>query len=205
MLEFDHFAVAGVSLEAAVDHVQTALGVSMITGGKHALFGTHNALLGLEDGLYLEAISIDPAAADPGRARWFDLDRFDGPPRISNWICRTKDLRGALHDLPAEAGQPVDVARGDLTWRMAVPADGQLPYHGAFPALIQWTGGRHPAARLPLSGCRLRRLIIAHPDADALNVLLSGRLTDPRIRVESGAALAFHAEFDTPSGRRVLQ
>lgn len=204
-MRLDHLAVAGQSLEEAVDHVQSALGVALQPGGQHARFGTHNRLLGLEDGLYLEAIAIDPDAPNPDRPRWFDLDSFAGPPRITNWICASDDLTGALRGLPEGAGEPVDLARGDLRWKMAVPASGKLPYAGAFPALIEWTQGGHPATRLPVSGCRLRMLVIAHPDAEALSDMLLPRLSDPRIRFENGPLQAFRAEFDTPSGRRVLQ
>jgi len=38
------------------------LGVPFQPGGRHDVFGTHNALLGLADGLYIEAIAI---AIDP--------------------------------------------------------------------------------------------------------------------------------------------
>lgn len=78
MLELDHLAVAAETLEDGREAVETALGVRLQPGGQHPHFGTHNMLLGLEDGLYLEVISIDPAAPKPGYARWFDLDRFEG-------------------------------------------------------------------------------------------------------------------------------
>ena len=92
MLELDHLAVSGATLEAARAAVEDALGVPMQPGGEHDVFHTHNTLLGLEDGLYLEAIAINPAAPTPDRPRWFDLDRFEGSARLSNWICRTDDI-----------------------------------------------------------------------------------------------------------------
>lgn len=204
-MDFDHFAVAGSTLEAATAHAQQALGVSLMPGGQHALFGTHNRLLGLEDGLYLEAIATDPEIPDPGRPRWFDLDRFEGPPRIGNWICRVDDLDQALVALPVDLGQPVMVTRGALRWRMAVPDDGILPYDGAFPALIQWHCPDHPAQLLPNSGCRLHSFTIAHPEAEEVQAILAPYLTDPRVRFEAGPICAMAAEMDTPSGRKVLQ
>ena len=149
---FDHLAVAGETLEAAVAHVEEALGVKMGPGGQHVHFGTHNRLIGLEDGLYLEAIAIDPDAAPLGYARWFDLDRFAGAPRIGNWICRVDDLEARLRDLPKGAGQPVALTRGDLRWLMAVPEDGILPCDGGFPALIEWQVDKIPGESLPSSG-----------------------------------------------------
>ena len=204
MVELDHLAVAAETLEAGRAHVEDALGVALQPGGAHPDFGTHNLLLGLEDGLYLEVIAIDPAASAPGRARWFDLDRFTGTPRLANWICRCDDLEVALAAAPAGAGVPVELVRGDLRWRMAVPGDGVLPFGGCFPALLQWRGAGHPAARLAASGCRLRRLVLAHPEARALRTALAAVLDDDRVVVEAGAAPALVAEFDTPHGRRSL-
>lgn len=37
-------------------------------------FGTHNRCLGMEDGIYLEVIAVDPEAPPPSRPRWFGLD-----------------------------------------------------------------------------------------------------------------------------------
>ncbi len=203
MLDLDHIAVAATTLEEGADWVHRALGVAPGPGGKHAHFGTHNRLLGLEDGLYLEVIAIDPDAPPPGQARWFDLDRFNGLPRISNWICRTDDLAGAQAAL-AGLGAQVPLERGDLRWRMAVPENGQLPFDDCHPAVMQWDCTRHPAASLPATGIALRRLIVRHPEADALRARLAGQLADDRIMYEAGSA-GLRAEFDTPKGLRILE
>jgi hypothetical protein len=203
MLELDHLAVAAETLEEGRAHVEAALGVALQAGGQHARFGTHNLLLGLEDGLYLEVIAVDPAAPAPAVPRWFDLDGFVGAPRLGTWICRCDDLEAALAHAPDGAGAPVDLARGDLRWRMAVARDGRMPFGGAFPSLIQWQGA-HPAARLTPSGCRLRRLVIAHPAADDLRRALSGMIDDTRLAIEAGSITALRAEIDTPHGMRPL-
>lgn len=200
-MELDHLAVAGTSLDAASAHLEEALGLPSQPGGTHARFGTHNRLLGLGDGLYLEAIAIDPDAPAPERPRWFDLDRLAGPPHLRTWICRVDDLDAALTRHP-EAGQALDLQRGDLRWRMAVPASGILPFDNRFPALIEWQGGAHPAHRLAPSGARLLRLIVAHPEAAALRTALS-EFSDPRVIFEPGAP-ALRAEIATPHGMRVL-
>lgn len=203
MLELDHLAIAAETLEAGRVYVEDMLGVPLQPGGQHDYFGTHNALLGLADGLYLEVIAIDPDASKPAYPRWFDLDRFDGAPRITNWICRSQDLDQAVAMHPG-AGTPVALERGDLRWRMAVPSDGILPMGGGFPALMQWSGQDHPAKRLSPSGCRLTRLTVTHPEADALRDQLAGHLVDHRIVIEVGAP-GFETDFETPSGRRVLR
>ncbi|WP_238366994.1 VOC family protein [Mesobacterium pallidum] len=204
-MELDHLAVSGETLEAAVEHVESALGVRMQPGGKHALFGTWNRLLGLGEGLYLEAIAVDPVAPPPGRARWFGLDDFAGPARLTNWICRTHDIEAELATCTEKAGGAVAVSRGDLSWRITVPDDGQMPFDGAFPAFIEWEGTAHPSVTLSDSGCVLRQLTVASPDAAALSEIMRRRVTDPRIRIESGPVPEFLAEFDTPAGVRSLQ
>lgn len=204
MITFDHIAVAGETLEAATAHVESALGVPTQAGGEHAVFHTHNRLMGLEDGLYLEAIAINPDAPQPTRPRWFDLDRFEGAPRPSNWICCTDDIDAALARLPEGAGQPVALQRGDLRWRMAVPASGILPFDNCFPALIQWDVPDHPAAKLTQQGLRLERLTVSHPQARELATLLEPLLEDTRITFETADAPALAAQIDTPAGLRHL-
>ncbi|MBW4707565.1 VOC family protein [Roseobacter sp. YSTF-M11] len=203
-MQFDHIAIAGETLDEARTYVEKCLGVSLQPGGRHDVFFTHNALLGLEEGLYLEAIAIDPHAETPTRPRWFDLDRFSGAPRLTNWICRTDDIEAALMTLPDGMGAPVSLQRGDLRWRMAVPATGILPFSNCAPALIQWDTSVHPATRLARSGVRLRRLTVQHPHAADLTAMLAPHLHDDRIRYETGPA-AVTADFSTPHGSRVLR
>jgi len=201
-MELDHLAVTGETLEAAAGHVEAALGAVMAPGGQHARYGTHNRLLGLGAGLYLEAIAVEPAAPAPLDARWFGLDDVAGPPRLSAWICRVRDLEAALAAAPEGAGRIVALERGDLRWRMAVPQSGHLPFDGVFPALIEWEGAAHPSARLPEAGCRLGVLEVSHPRAGALRAALAG-LSDPRVRIVEGVP-GLRAVIDTPGGERGL-
>jgi hypothetical protein len=203
-LTVDHLAVAGETLEAARAHVEEALGVPLQPGGVHDAFGTHNALLGLEDGLYLEAIAANPAAAQPDRPRWFDLDRFSGLARLTNWICRTADLDAALALLPEGYGAPVDLHRDLLRWRMAVPMTGTLPFDNRAPAIMQWQAGGHPTQVLHRHGVRMRKLSLRHPHGNALREQLASLLPDKRVLIEEGPA-AMRADFDTPHGARFLE
>ena len=203
MLKLDHLAVAAETLEAGRAAVEDALGVTLQAGGRHPLFGTHNLLLGLEGGLYLEVIAIDPEAPAPERPRWFDLDRMSGGPHLRNWICRTDDLAKAAEMFPG-AGDVLSLERGDLRWQMAVPPTGVLPYDNIFPALIQWQAGGHPAERLTPSGIRLSRLVVCHPEAAALSEELAPVLNDKRVMFEPAATPELWAQFDTPQGPRVL-
>lgn len=199
----DHLVVGALTLAEARDHIEAALGCTMQPGGQHAVFHTHNALMGLEDGLYLEAIAPDPSAPPPVRPRWYDLDRFTGPARLSNWAAAVQDMDAALADMPEGCGAPVDVARGDLRWRMAVSEQGTTPFDNLFPALIEWPKGMHPAPRLTPTGVRLQRFTLRHPQADMLRATLAPHLGDDRIAIEAGAP-GMAATFETPHGPRTL-
>ena len=201
MLTLDHIAIACTDLDAAADDLSARLGVPLDPGGRHDRYGTHNRLLGLGD-VYLELIALDPDAAPTGRPAWFGLDRFTGPMRPANWICRTDDLEAAIAAAPTGPGPIVPLTRGDLHWRITVPDDGSLPLDGAMPTLIQWGEGvTPPTVRLPDSGCRLVTWQVSHPEAVRLRDGLA--LDDPRVIWVTGAP-GFALTLDTPRGRVTL-
>ncbi len=204
MLVLDHIAVAAESLAEGAAHVEAALGVPLSDVGVHDLMGTHNRLLSLGPGLYLEVIAIDPEARPPAQARWFDLDSFSGHPRMTNWIVRTGDLEAALAGAPHGLGAPISFARGDYLWQMAVPPDGKLPFDGAAPALIEWESALHPAERLPDHGCRLAHLTVEHPEAEALLSAYPALGAIECVRIETGPEKRLWAEIETPAGRKPL-
>ncbi|CTQ32380.1 VOC family protein [Jannaschia rubra] len=199
MTAFDHFAIAAATLDDGAAYVTRHLGQRIGPGGGHALMGTHNRLSGLGPGEYFEVIAIDPDAPAPGRARWFDLDRRAGPPRIGNWILRTDDLDALVARFP-QAGRPLEFVRGAFRWRMAVPDDGILPFDGCFPALIQWDT---PAPRFSDEGLRLTGLTLRHPNAEELGPIVAELTDDSRITIETGER-AIVASIDTPDGPRQI-
>ena len=201
-LLLDHLAVSGVSRDAARAHIEEALGLPMQDGGEHATFATHNHLMGVEEGLYLEAISVNPDVPKPDRARWFNLDNFSGTPRLTNWICAVPDMSAALERWQ-DVGQAVSLERGELRWQMAVPESGILPFDGYFPPLIQWHGTLHPKQMLAPSGASLKQLTVAHPQAQELSDSL-GEISGATVRFETAKTPALIAEFNTPHGLRTL-
>ncbi len=200
MWRLDHLAVVCADLTEGTAWAEAALGAELAAGGNHARYGTHNRLLGLGPDLYLEVIAPDPGAASQG-PRWFGLDAVSGPPRLGNWIAACDDLDTALGASPNRAGEAVDLERGDLKWRIAVPADGSLPMAGGWPTLIEWAHGtRHPASRLADSGLRLKRLAIGHPEAAAISAKLAPLLDDPRITFVQAPTVSLSAILLTPQG-----
>jgi len=201
MLTLDHVALAAGTLAEGTQAAEDALGVPLQPGGRHAHFGTHNTLLGLGPE-YLEVIAVDPDAPAPAYPRWFHLDAFTGPPRLTNWIVRTPSLDAALEVLGPGYGRPVSLARGALRWRMAVPGDGLLPYDNCAPAVIEWETPP-PAAQLTDRGCVLERLTVHHPEAAQLAADLSPILADTRVRFEVGMP-SLSVSIATPAGGRRL-
>jgi hypothetical protein len=178
-IRFDHLVVAARRLEEGVAWVESRLGVPMGAGGRHELMGTHNRLLSLGRGRFLEVIAIDPDAQPPARSRWFELDRsamrarLESGPALVTWVVRTDDIDAAIATGAFGAPEVLGLSRGDYRWRIGVPPDGSLIHAGIVPTIIQWAT-RHPADTLPDSGCRLAKLSLCHPDAPAILEKLHG-------------------------------
>lgn len=205
----DHLTVAALMLEAGVEHVRRSLGVVVPPGGKHPLMGTHNCLMRLGEGLFLEIIAPDPAAT-PQRTRWFSLDdsrmlgRLEMAPQLIGWVVRVADLNTALQGLDKTVGEAVPLTRGALSWLISVPRDGSMPFDGAFPTLIEWPAGPHPASGMADLGCRLQHLAIAHPDNTALTAALAPIFRDDRVTIGTNPTVRLRATVQTPDGLREL-
>lgn len=204
-LEIDHFAVSCEALTQGVEYVADFLGVSPEVQGSHPQMGTHNRLLSLGPSVYLEVIAIDTEAPPPDYPRWFDLDNFSGPPRLTNWICRTSNLQSALTDAPLNTGQPISFEREKYNWDIAVPKDGKLPFSGGFPALIQWRGAAHPAPDLPQTAFQFKSVNVMHPQALDLKRSLAKYTIPQNVQVTDRAKLEIQITVETPSGERTLR
>ena len=203
-LALDHLAVVCRTIEEGTSYVEAVLGVEMSPGGHHAAMGTHNTLVSLGPDAYLEVIAVDPEVPAPAHPRWFDMDRYAGPPRIMNWICATDDLEDALDEAPLGSGIPMELTRGDMAWRMAVPENGVLPFDGAMPALIEWDTDLHPNRRLPDHGLRLARLDVFHPDAALLMEAFPALHNLGIVSVRERPEMRLIASISTPEGVRGL-
>jgi hypothetical protein len=210
----DHLVVAARTLEEGAAWVEQRLGAATVPGGRHAGMGTHNRLLSLGGGIYLEVIAIDPGGAPAGRPRWFGLDRpglrsaLERSPRLLHWVCRSDDLAAARAVAPQAFGEAIDFQRGDYRWRITVPADGAPPMQGELPTLIEWQGDRHPSDRLPESGCVLKRLTIELPEgAEAQAPLIRLGVLPPVavVTIAPCSGARWRAEIACPRGTLQLQ
>ena len=176
--------MAARTLDEGAAWVEAKLGVAPVPGGKHPVMGTHNRLLFIGPGNFLEVLAIDPDAPAPGRPRWFDLDdpamtaRLARSPTLIHWVERTTDIEASLRDY-AHTVEVLSLTRGDYRWRIGVPRDGKLPAGGALPTLIQWQGKLHPADALPDTGVRLAHFSHHEGRLDATFTTPTGSRTIP--------------------------
>lgn len=198
----DHLVVTAASLSAGVTHVEQTLRLDMGPVGHHAAMGTHNQLLSLGPTTYLEAIAVDPDAPTPGHNRWFGLDQPPAEPRLSHWVLRVDDLDAALENAPEGIGAPMELQRGAYRWRITVPENGQQPFGGLFPALIEWQAPM-PAPALEDQGARLVSLVLSHPDVGALGWAISMLTEDDRVILREGP-VGLSALIHTDEGERML-
>jgi hypothetical protein len=201
MLELDHLVVAANTLEQSVIWLEQKLGVKMQAGGKHPLFGTHNALLKLGDSAYLEVISIDPDAPKPNRARWFELDHVHKleQPKLIHWVARTDNLETQVREFPMLGGI-LEATRGNLGWQITVPDDGHLNFEGLIPTLISWCGV-HPTSQLEGQNCKLLRLEGYHPEPEVVNDTLEQIGAQSILEVSYALTTKLTAIIQTPRGR----
>ena len=214
----DHLVVAAATLEQGVQWCEATFGITPAAGGSHPLMGTHNRLLRLAgpqySRCYLEIIAIDPGAAAPATARWFDLDQpalqsaIRRQPRLVHFVARCAYAEGAARALRERGLDPGGLVRaqrqspaGMLQWDITIRADGQRLCHGAVPTLIQWRGA-HPTDTMPESGVELLGLAARHPrvqDVQAAHAAIG--LQGVGVR-EGEADLV--ATFAAPAGRVTL-
>ncbi|CAG2161058.1 VOC family protein [Cupriavidus numazuensis] len=223
-LALDHLVIAAQTLDAGTEYVADVLGIAPQGGGAHAAMGTHNRVLGLFGGMYLEVIAIDPAAPAPQRPRWFGLDsdsvreRLQAGPYLLHWAARVErpaDLSRWQAQYPDRIAPVIPMQRSDLRWRITVPEDGSLPAwqgeaasagDGLLPSLIQWDVSPHPGASLPRQDLALRKLTGRHPNAELLRQGLAWLGAEPLITIEQAdGPPALIAEIETPQGIRTLR
>ncbi len=177
--ELDHLVIAAGSLEAGVSYLEEVLGLSVPEGGKHPLMGTHNCLMQVGNGAFLEIIAIDPDAPKPDRPRWFGLDdpdiqaRIAQQPHLHTWVIRTDDIADAVAASPISPGLIEEGRRGDRVWNITIAQDGSMPQDGLFPTLIEWPDFSGPASDMADLGCRLEALKVFHPDPEGLTAALT--------------------------------
>jgi len=207
MAEIDHIVLGARTLEEGAAFVAQHLGVKPKPGGRHEGFGTHNMLLGLGRGCYLEVIAPDPEQPEPAHPRPFDLDdpglrmALEAEPRLIAWVARTPVLDAMVARLGPRGGEVRSMSRGDLSWRMAFPPQRQ-DMDNLIPALIQWQG-EGASSRLPDSHVRLTLLEAEHPEVDTVKAALAERGLEDVLKLRHSPHARLVARLKRPDGTEV--
>jgi hypothetical protein len=205
----DHLVYGAPDLDAAIDELEALLGVRAVPGGKHPGAGTHNALLSLGGGSYLEIIAPDPEQDPPtDRPMPFGLDNLE-KARLVTWALQVDDVAARVErsrQMGYDPGDPRPMSRevpaGEtLNWTLTRAPEPEGD--GLVPFLIDWGTTAHPSATAP-EGCTLVRLRGEHPNAaHVLDALLALDTMD--ITVIPGPEPALIAIIDSPKGEVELR
>lgn len=210
----DHALIAVDDLEAAMGTYQR-LGFQVVRGGQHPRHGTHNALVPLSDGFYLELMGVwDRSLAGRHPHTNQVVQALDGDNRLALFALDSDDLDADVEairgrGLPISDPVPGERERPDgerVAWRTAHPDNPRLPF------LIEDVTPR--AVRVPEVtdgiGNRLRiaRIVIGTQDVEEVSSrfnLLFGSTQEERFLVMSrGTVLVEPASVPYALHRLVL-
>ena len=203
----DHVAYGVPDLDAACHELEERLGVRPERGGQHRGLGTHNAILALGEGVYLEVIAPDPSQPPPSRPRPFGLDALVAPSLVA-WAAKASDIDGRVERARAagyDPGNVIGLGRdladgGRLRWRLTFPDE--LAGDGLVPFLIDWGSTPHPSITAP-QGCTLLSLRGGHPQPELVKPLLQA--LEVNLDVARGSAAVLIATLMTPKGEVELR
>ena len=206
----DHLVFACADLPTGLERVTALLGAEPSPGGRHPRWGTRNALLALDDGVYLEVVGPDPESPRPPGGRGLGGEEA-GAGGLVTWSVRVEDLAAASSavasagvDLgPAIPGERTRPDGSRLTWVLTDPAADRLG--GVVPFLIDWGDSEHPARRLAAAGVagRVDGLRLFHPEPSRVEAALAALGFDQALEVRPGAP-ALQARISTPGGTVTL-
>jgi hypothetical protein len=203
----DHLVYGAPSLERGMDEIERLLGVRPAPGGKHVGIGTHNALLSLEFGAYLEVIAPDPEQPPPSSPLPFGLATLS-EPRLITWAVSVTGIEervAAARAAGYDPGGVVPMGRrlpdgSELRWRLALRPEG--PGDGIVPFLIEWEPGpSHPSRAAPAGG-RLINLEAEHSHPETLQPIFDALEID--LPLTEAARPALIATIEAAGGTVVL-
>jgi hypothetical protein len=206
-VEIDHIIFGAPGLAAGIEAVEGLLGVRAEMGGKHVGLGTHNALLSLGGGSYVEIIAPDPEQAAPSRPLPWGLPELR-QPRLLMWAVKTPDIEARAQGAKAagvDLGPVLRMSRERpdgvrlewaLTYREEMLGDGLVPF------LIAWEPGPHPSETSP-GGCRLVSLRGEHPEPERIGAMLEA--VGVEMAVARGPRPALIATVEGPRGTEELR
>jgi hypothetical protein len=196
----DHLIYGVPVLADGVNQLERRFGVRAQPGGKHRGLGTHNALLGLGQDAYLEAIAPDPDQPVPAMPRPFGLDSLDHP-RLVGWAIRCDGIDARVAQARAKGYDPGDAIELQRTTAQDTLLRCRLTPNalggGPIPFLIDWGDAVHPSRSVP-AGLTLLSFHLEHPQPEVLTRALGALAAE--VTVVPGPTPMLVAGIDGPGG-----
>lgn len=203
-MQIDHIVYAVSDLKTAINNFEEKLGVRPVYGGKHQTFGTKNALINLDKGVYLELLAPDPDNLEVPMPRWMGVDLLE-QDQITRWAIKTTDLTSISNMLKNYNSDMGKIQNGSrnladgsiLKWELTMPL--AAPEIELIPFALDWsTSEKHPTAMLPPMNCKLINFYGTHPNAEKLSQILQN-LNCP-LPIEKAAKASLKLVVDCPNG-----
>lgn len=202
--KIDHLVYAVRNLEEAVELFGTRLGIHPVVGGYHQNFGTKNALIRLDDGIYFEILAIDDNNKEVVKPRWMGVD-FLTQNRITRWAITSNELERdgeILEDYKKGLGKLIKGSRRTpdgklLQWQLVAPL--AAPEVELIPFCIDWSHSEtHPFQQLPSMDCKLLEMSFSHPQPELISNIFEQLGIDFGIEKRSAATIT--AKIRGPKG-----
>jgi hypothetical protein len=199
--QIDHLILVVSDLKKGMAEFAERTGVTPVYGGEHPHTFTHNALVALDNGVYLEIIAARPdAVAKPAEAA--EMAQFRSYQQLTPlaWVLRSRNSEMTRNKLKSagfavsenEPGSRVKPDASLLAWNLF--SIEKLDY----PFFIEWSvQSRHPSASSPVAG-RLRSFKIHTPQHELLRKL--DQTLELGLNIESADQADFSFVLDTPRG-----
>lgn len=204
----DHLVYTVFDLDKSMDDFETRLGIRPIFGGYHQTFGTKNALINLDSGIYLELLASDNTNKVIKKPRWMGVDVLT-KEQLTRWALKSTDLEldsRILKKHHPDMGRIMEGSRtmansALLQWELSKPLP--LPEVELIPFCIDWGSSEiHPHQALPDMGCTLIELYGTHPNPKAYNKVFAGLGID--FRVEKSPQICLKLVLESPRGTVIL-
>lgn len=205
MHELDHLIWEELRLSEGERRFSDLTGVTPAFGGNHPGTGTHNSLLSLGRGKYLEIIALDPAHLQAANLPEETLSNFT--PGLFAFGVRTYDLLRVGQLISAgglKASDVHNISRQSpdgrmLRWQTVVVEDHDF---GDFIPFFTLCGDMvHPSETAP-KGCELLEFSVGHPQHRELSRLYAALEVD--VPVLESEQPQLRAVLATPKGKVVL-
>jgi len=208
MHPLDHLVYAVPDLPAALDWFAEHAGLRPAIGGRHLDQGTHNALVNLGQGAYLEIVAIDPENTTISPPRWMGVDHIS-EPRMVRWSLKSDNLEADTERLrllnPAlgtiHTGQRELTTGATLKWRMSLPQPS--PAVELLPFFLDWSASDfHPTDHMP-EQFTTTQIEIRHPNPEQITEKL--QQLDLNVKATHGPVPMIVAHVRTPKGTLILR